>query len=289
MIPERHHAKTKSGLFIIAIVAVLAGLASAAGLFRAPDARVEPEAGEPRFEQVLAGGTTVSFEYPAELGTEYIRLVDWPPAARIVDEPFACAEAGEAADRAGKTQARMLGGTEYCVTEVLEGAAGSVYAQYAYARAYGDKTFILTFSTRATQCGNYDEEERAFCEAERATFGADDLVADIEETLRFEEPESPDAVLPAGPMVLEGASVCLPHKDMSGPQTLECAFGIRADDGSHYAISTYGLDADTVMKAQTSARIRAEGHVVPVQALSSDIWMKYDIIGIMQAERLIAL
>lgn len=33
-----------------------------------------------------------------------------------------------------------------------------------------------------------------------------------------------------------GTPVCLPHKDTSGPTTLECALGIKGDDGRHYAL-----------------------------------------------------
>lgn len=36
---------------------------------------------------------------------------------------------------------------------------------------------------------------------------------------------------------VEGTSVCLPHKNSSGPQTLECAVGIKAADGKYYGIS----------------------------------------------------
>jgi hypothetical protein len=36
---------------------------------------------------------------------------------------------------------------------------------------------------------------------------------------------------------LEGTAVCLPHKDTDGPQTLECAIGIKTIDGTYYGIS----------------------------------------------------
>lgn len=33
-----------------------------------------------------------------------------------------------------------------------------------------------------------------------------------------------------------GQVVCLPHKDTSGPTTLECAIGLFSDDGRYYAL-----------------------------------------------------
>lgn len=76
---------------------------------------------------------------------------------------------------------------------------------------------------------------------------------------------------------LEGKVLCLPHKDTNGPQTLECAFGLQTDDGKNYA-----LDAGNVNPPpyNTGNRIRANGTITPIEALSSDHWQKYDIVGI---------
>lgn len=35
---------------------------------------------------------------------------------------------------------------------------------------------------------------------------------------------------------IEGEVVCLPHKDTSGPQTLECAYGVKLEDGTYYGL-----------------------------------------------------
>lgn len=39
-----------------------------------------------------------------------------------------------------------------------------------------------------------------------------------------------------GTITLQGTVVCLPHRDTSGPQTLECAYGLRDDDNNHYGL-----------------------------------------------------
>lgn len=130
----------------------------------------------------VSNGVMVS--YPKTLPTTYIKTVDWPPQAQVLDLPYsACTEAGVETDRAGQTQKRMINGREYCVTTIVEGAAGSIYTQYAYAFPRGYKTIILTFSLRAPQCANYDDPEKTACETERRVFDIDGLVDSMAQAL----------------------------------------------------------------------------------------------------------
>lgn len=129
----------------------------------------------------------ISFRYPAGLGTTYIQPLDWPPLARIEAGPFECTEAGEETARAGRTELATIDGRTYCVTRVTEGAAGSVYTMHAYALPAGDEVVFLTFSTRAPQCGNYDEPRRSECERERETLSIDRIVDAIARTLEIPE------------------------------------------------------------------------------------------------------
>lgn len=128
----------------------------------------------------------VSFRYPEQFSTTYIRALDWPPRIALREEPFMCTEAGSEIERAGRTESRMINGIQYCVTTVAEGAAGSIYTQYAYAWSYGAQTRVLTFSTRAPQCGNYPDAERVACEAEQNAFDLDTLIGRIAGTVVFE-------------------------------------------------------------------------------------------------------
>ena len=114
-----------------------------------------------------------------ELVTVYIHPIDWPPAVQVVDGPFECTEAGEETARAGQTERRVINGHTYCMTKVTEGAAGSVYTQYAYAAPRGDTVEIYTFSLRFEQCGNYSELQKTMCEEERASFDIDGVIDDI--------------------------------------------------------------------------------------------------------------
>lgn len=84
-------------------------------------------------------------------------------------------------------------------------------------------------------------------------------------------------------ITLEGKGVCLPHRDTSGPQTLECAFGIAVDQSdAFYAIdtrlmSTYPVDFPT------GGRIRVEGVLMPPNPENASTWRIYPIDGIIAA------
>ena len=129
--------------------------------------------------------TRASFQYPSTIPTKYISLVDWPPKIQVTHEPFACTQAGSEIARGGKTEQKTINGTTYCVTTSSEGAAGSIYNQYAYAWYKGNTTVILTFSLRLVQCANYDQPKQKECSDERATFTPDIVLDQIAQTVTF--------------------------------------------------------------------------------------------------------
>jgi hypothetical protein len=72
---------------------------------------------------------------------------------------------------------------------------------------------------------------------------------------------------------LKGEIVCLSHKDMDGPHTLECAMGIKTDEGKYYGITSEPYDmalSETGRKVQingslklnSSTKYQSEGTVV---------------------------
>lgn len=58
-------------------------------------------------------------------------------------------------------------------------------------------------------------------------------------------------------ITVSGEIVCLPHKDQSGPQTLECAYGLKADDGKYYGLSD--LNFEHLPGLPTGERVTIEG------------------------------
>jgi len=131
-------------------------------------------------------GATVegaAFAYPEEWIPEYVSTADWPPVLRVTDEEYACTEAGEETERAGETTEITLESRTYCRTMVSEGAAGSVYIQYAYAFPFDGRTAIFTFSLRYPQCLNYDEPEQQACFDDQEGFDVDRFVDQIAQTV----------------------------------------------------------------------------------------------------------
>ncbi len=125
----------------------------------------------------------VTFSYPETLPTKYIHVFDWPPQAAVVEAPYSCTEAGSEIERAGETMEEIINTHTYCVTKLTEGAAGSIYTQYAYIREVNAKLIAMVFSLRSVQCANYSDPEKTACENERMTFAIDALVDQIFETI----------------------------------------------------------------------------------------------------------
>lgn len=78
---------------------------------------------------------------------------------------------------------------------------------------------------------------------------------------------------------LTGVFVCLPHKDTSGPQTLECAYGMKTEANEYYAIDL-GLLSQDIPNLTSGNKFSANGLITPVEYLSSSNWQKYPIEGI---------
>ncbi len=82
-------------------------------------------------------------------------------------------------------------------------------------------------------------------------------------------------------IVLEGEVVCLPHRDTSGPTTLECAYGLKTDAGTYYGLDASGLPADKQGGYQTGERISFEGTLVPQESIPTTFWDTYNIVGLL--------
>jgi hypothetical protein len=174
---------TRTTYFIIALAVLGVVLAS----ITIAQPRVDKEALAPVGEQEQAAVVSktatqdgISFTYPEQLPTAYMRATDWPPKVAVSDAPFAC-EAGET--EVGRTRPFTTNGQTYCVTTLSEGAAGSMYTDYSYKTLQNGKLVTLTFTIRSTQCGNYDEPNRTECERERRSFDGDALATDILESV----------------------------------------------------------------------------------------------------------
>ena len=96
----------------------------------------------------------------------------------------------------------------------------------------------------------------------------------------IELPVSPLETVTLQDVTLKGSFVCLPHKNTSGPQTTECAQGLKAEDGSYYAVDMRAVSDIPGFNFPSDRAITLEGKFVPTEALSTDIWNRYSIKGI---------
>ncbi|HEY0980286.1 MAG TPA: hypothetical protein VGE18_02665 [Candidatus Paceibacterota bacterium] len=101
-------------------------------------------------------------------------------------------------------------------------------------------------------------------------------------------PKGPGPAAPLTPdaaVTVRGVLTCLPHKNTAGPTTLECASGIRAENGDYYALDLTAVSAET-MEYDYSGTVTVSGHFTPLAVLSSDHWYKYEMLGIISVEEL---
>jgi len=99
--------------------------------------------------------------------------------------------------------------------------------------------------------------------------------------------QSYPGVSQSGPATLTGEYICLPHRDTSGPVTMECALGIQIDDGGIYALDTSAIMGDGQMpQFATGSKISVQGVLSTDDSVSHDLWLKYNIMGIMQADKI---
>lgn len=90
--------------------------------------------------------------------------------------------------------------------------------------------------------------------------------------------EIPEAMI-SRRVTLTGKQVCLPHRDTTGPQTLECAIGMQTTDGKYYGLD-FALMSQIPPTIQNGNTFTASGLLTPVEMLSADHWQKYNMEGI---------
>jgi hypothetical protein len=87
-------------------------------------------------------------------------------------------------------------------------------------------------------------------------------------------------------VILRGTYTCLPHLDTSGPQTMECALGIKSDESDrYYALDTSLVQSGGMMMLPTGTHMSVSGILTPVEMLSSI--QKYDIAGIIRVTNIL--
>ncbi len=79
-----------------------------------------------------------------------------------------------------------------------------------------------------------------------------------------------------------GTSTCLPHKDSDGPHTMECAFGLKTDEGPFIALDLSVLQTEAGTDLQDGSHMTVHGLFTPADKMSEDRLTIYDIIGVLR-------
>jgi len=84
--------------------------------------------------------------------------------------------------------------------------------------------------------------------------------------------------------VYEGEVVCLPHRDTSGPTTLECAYGVKTDDGKYYGLDGSALPTDKQGGYQVGERTAFEGWLLTQAEMPTNFWTTYNVAGMIAVQ-----
>lgn len=92
--------------------------------------------------------------------------------------------------------------------------------------------------------------------------------------------EGEGTILPpaGGTMTTRGEIVCLPKRG-TGAQTMECAIGLRGEDGNYYALQNLFEHDPTYKYSQTGMTVEVSGTITYEEKLGPD-GNPYDIIGV---------
>jgi hypothetical protein len=80
---------------------------------------------------------------------------------------------------------------------------------------------------------------------------------------------------------IEGEVVCLPHKDTDGPQTLECAYGIKLVNGTYYGLRDANDKYENISRLPTGKKARLTG---TLKEESSDIYQSIGTFTVTSAK-----
>jgi hypothetical protein len=130
-----------------------------------------------------------------DLNTEYIGSQDWkvkivneeekyPPKFKISEGQIDCKKTSSESGLPFRIVKRKIEGRIYCIESLSEGAAGTIYTQYAYFTIKSGNLITVSCVIRYPQCINYSEPQRTECANERETFDLDKIIGHIVKNLR---------------------------------------------------------------------------------------------------------
>ena len=72
-------------------------------------------------------------------------------------------------------------------------------------------------------------------------------------------PDSQPKVSTGESLTIKGTILCLPHKDTTGPQTMECAYGLKDESGTYYALSDSDSGYKNISSVPMNEKVEVTG------------------------------
>lgn len=85
---------------------------------------------------------------------------------------------------------------------------------------------------------------------------------------------------------LKGEYACLPNRPTDAPVTLECALGLKSNNGSYYALDMTDQDPTMSSVLQAGQKMEVSGGMLYITDKNSWALKKYDIKGVLKVEKL---
>lgn len=130
-------------------------------------------------------GSRISFRYPDNLRTKFIRAQSWPPLVTIKNKFLWCEDMNKS--QVGSLyKFKTIGGTVFCIESETGGAAGTIYTDYTYSftKKDVDEVINIQFTLAYPQCDNYaDGVEKEECKKEEQFFDMDKIVYGIAQSI----------------------------------------------------------------------------------------------------------
>lgn len=115
--------------------------------------------------------SSISFNHPQELGSDYVSTTEWPPRFINSYDPIKCELDEQTQAMSGATSSsQTINENTYCIWETKEGAAGSEYITYQIIYPKDGQYIMMSYTLRYSQCENYSAEQIADCRKEQGGF-----------------------------------------------------------------------------------------------------------------------
>lgn len=123
-----------------------------------------------------------------------------------------------------------------------------------------------------------------FCDPDSMTCSDGTVLKRIGPKCEFPPCPSPESAMPSASsqgnyIKISGTMICLPYVNSEGPQTLECALGLKGEDGNNYGLNDPGWKY--LIGVGNGTQIEIKG------TLTKKTDTKYDSAGVIEIENLV--